>query len=969
LKPNLFRYFAILGFTVLFIACSTKRNTFLSRGSHALATEYNILYNGQLALDAGLAELQLSPDNFWERLPIEPMQPAPDEMNPGQQRNANFERAEEKAIKAIQKHSMNIGGAEKNPQMDEAHLMLGKARYYDNRFVPALEAFNYVLYKYPSSDKIYEVKVWREKTNIRMENDQLAVNNLQKMLGEIKLKDQVSADAHAMMAQAFLNLEEKDSAMIKLKTAISFTRRNHEKARYRFILGQLYEEMGYPDSAFVAYQSVIDMKRKSPRQYVIQAHARQSLQLDPKSSDTAAFVKKFEKLLRDRENRPYLGTLNHQVALYYDKSENDSRAEEYYKRSLKYKNENQYLVASNYRNIAELKFDNARYAEAGQYYDSTMTRLNPRSREFKQIRKKRENLEDVIKYEGIATANDSILRIAAMSESARQKFFEDYVAKLKKADELARARQEQAEKEASNASGQGNDPKGTGGVDPMNMPRGTAVEGRGVAGGRTPGNASIAGPVGADGPTAGIGKETDFYFYSTASVAYGKNEFRKTWGDRAHVANWRRVSVAPGKENSPVASNDASGDAGKGSTESSEERYNPVTYIERIPSDLKVLDSLAKDRNFAYYQLGLIYKEKFKEYERAAEKLESLLLNKPEERLVLPAMYNLFKIYEIIDKPKSEQIRSRIISEFPDSRYAQILSNAGGGAAVVQAPDAAYEVLYKRLNAGDYKNVLAEAELATEQYAGEEINSKFELLKAQAIGKLRGVEEYRKALNFVALNYPSSAEGKEAEALLAKQIPALANLKFSNSETSNWKILYRTGNPSDKSTQNLMDKVKKYLAYRGEKKLTWSFDLYTETENLLVIHGLRSEVMAGDIGTILRDVKEFSVLEPFIVISGQNYEVVQIKKNLDEYLTNPEKMEISVTNQLPFTPAARQTAAPSQTPSNQVPPQSQSPGDAQGKPSTQQSSQQTRGNQPQQSPPPGQLGGPPPIPMQQPATL
>src|SRR5690606_32441250 len=114
----------------------------------------------------------------------ERMQPAPDAMNPGQERNANFERAETKAIKAIQKHSMNIGGSEKNPQMDEAHLLLGKARYYDNRFVPALEAFNYILYKYPTSDKIYEAKVWREKTNIRMENDQLAVNNLRKLLGE-----------------------------------------------------------------------------------------------------------------------------------------------------------------------------------------------------------------------------------------------------------------------------------------------------------------------------------------------------------------------------------------------------------------------------------------------------------------------------------------------------------------------------------------------------------------------------------------------------------------------------------------------------------------------------------------------------------------------------------------------------------------------------------------------------------------
>jgi hypothetical protein len=33
---------------------------------------------------------------------------------------------------------------EKNFQIDEAYLLLGKARYYDQRFIPALDAFNYI---------------------------------------------------------------------------------------------------------------------------------------------------------------------------------------------------------------------------------------------------------------------------------------------------------------------------------------------------------------------------------------------------------------------------------------------------------------------------------------------------------------------------------------------------------------------------------------------------------------------------------------------------------------------------------------------------------------------------------------------------------------------------------------------------------------------------------------------------------
>jgi hypothetical protein len=72
---------------------------------------------------------------------------------------------------------MNIDGRERNFQIDEAYLLLGKARYYDQRFIPALDAFNYILYKYPNSSNIYEAKIWRGK-QICDCSDALVVNNM-----------------------------------------------------------------------------------------------------------------------------------------------------------------------------------------------------------------------------------------------------------------------------------------------------------------------------------------------------------------------------------------------------------------------------------------------------------------------------------------------------------------------------------------------------------------------------------------------------------------------------------------------------------------------------------------------------------------------------------------------------------------------------------------------------------------------
>ena len=192
-------------FTTFTTSCSRKKNSFISRNYHALSARDNTLFNGFNALEDGREALnQGYSDNYWEVLPIERMQIFEEVTLPGESKNENFTRAEEKAVKAIQKHGMNIQGKEYNPQIDEAYLLLGKSRYFDQRFVPALESFNYILYKYPASNKINQAKIWREKANIRLENEELAIQNLKRLLEQEELEDQDLADATSILAQAYI---------------------------------------------------------------------------------------------------------------------------------------------------------------------------------------------------------------------------------------------------------------------------------------------------------------------------------------------------------------------------------------------------------------------------------------------------------------------------------------------------------------------------------------------------------------------------------------------------------------------------------------------------------------------------------------------------------------------------------------------------------------------------------------------
>ena len=87
-----------------------------------------------------------------------------------------------------------------------------------------------------------------------------------------QLKDQEYADARAMIRQAYINLNAPDTAVQNLKIASYYTKKNPEKGRYYYIIGQLYNQLGFKDSAnYAFFDKVIDLNRKSPRVYMVNA--------------------------------------------------------------------------------------------------------------------------------------------------------------------------------------------------------------------------------------------------------------------------------------------------------------------------------------------------------------------------------------------------------------------------------------------------------------------------------------------------------------------------------------------------------------------------------------------------------------------------------------------------------------------------------------------------------------------------
>ena len=816
---------------ILLAGCSRKKDKFLNKNFHSLTTKYNFLFNGNNLYAEGLSDLENDiRENFWNLIPIEKFKyyDLDDE-----ERETNFTRAEEKATLAIQKHSMNVDGKERNPIMDQAYFLLGKSRYYDNRFIPALEAFNYILYKYPTSEYINKVKIWKEKINIRLDQNKYAIDNLKELLEEENLLTEEKSIANSYIAQAFINIEEIDSATHYLKKSNQQHKNITNNLRKTFLLAQLYQDLSISDTAYTLYSEIIDLHRKIPREFYINSFIKRSMVTDSIDAEIAEL-----KLLTENfENNNFADIIFYQIAMLnlkkanlteeLDSNQLDSLAVINFNKSLRSDPDDEILIAKNYRELAELNFRNKEYLKAGLYYDSTLSELNTRSREFRRIKKKRENLDDLIFYETLSSDLDSIINLVKMSDDQREEYFNTYILKL------------QAQKEQSK---QKNKNYGNSNSLDSNVNSDLAL----------------------------------FYFYNQTAVAFGKNDFKNRWGNRRLEDNWRWSISPSSKADKKAKNNDVS--INKDSI------FSANYYIGLIPKDPLIIDSINNQRNNAYFRLGAIYKDQFEEYYISNNKLFALLENQPLNSLIPPSKYFIYKNFLELDSlNQAEQFRNDIIVNHSDTKYATILLDPKSAIGNVQNAVEVYQELYSKYNQQNYLKVIQECDENILNFNGEPIVTKFEFLKALAIARLYGFKEYEKALKFIKMNYSSTLEGKEAELILSEILPTIKNEEFlENKLSDNYKIIYTFDTKSEELINNQIQELKVYIDNIDYLDLRVSEDFYNNIITFVVVHGLKS--YDGSLGLTERLENSIDIqADSFFVISSDNYKTIQIHKNLDKF--------------------------------------------------------------------------------------
>ena len=265
----------------------------------------------------------------------------------------------------------------------------------------------------------------------------------------------------------------------------------------------------------------------------------------------------------------------------------------------------------------------------------------------------------------------------------------------------------------------------------------------------------------------------------------------------------------------------------------------------------------------------------------------------------LQALYNLYKINQIEgNEILAGQYKNEIISTYPNSRYAEILQNPNAILASDESsPEYKYSQLYKDFENSKYQKVIDNSDTYIAMYFGNPIVSKFELLKANSIGRQQGFESYKKALNFVALTYPNDEEGKEALRLYKTLIPKISTTTFIlDKESERWKIAYKFDVADRMLAEELQAKLKEAIANSRYEEMSTSIDYYKPETLFVLLHGLRSRRGAKGFAEALSKRKKDKITASYFEISSENYAIIQIHKNLEKYLNIDTTKEIKQGN-------------------------------------------------------------------------
>ncbi len=862
---------------LLVIACSTEKNTLINRTYHGTTARYNGYFNANELLRLSLGTFRASlKENFYQTLPIEPL---PDEKQVIGLYPA-IDTAIVKCTKVIQKHCMPSNDRpskkkeEHNPWIDENWTTIGIASFYRREYDAAIKNFTFIKKFYSNDPSIYISELWLARcymeTN-RLTDAGFSIATLQKAVDDQDAKAEekpekkrkgskkksekeevkpaefpksIRFEFEQVKAEYSLRKNEVENAVKYLESSLKYAKKK-QKARVHFIMGQLYETLGNQEQAKAEYTETL--KYGAPYEMLFNARLRRAFM-----GGDEKVRKELLKMLRDAKNSEFKDQIYYALADIELQRQDKAKATEYLTLSAFYSTANTRQKGMAYEKLGDMSFAERNYVKAQKYYDSCGKIIDDSYPNAEGVRNKASNLADLVVAVETAQFEDSVQRIARMSESEREDFLKKVVKQIKEED--ARRKRMEAERLRELQANQNN----------------------------------FAQTEGAGGK---------WYFNNAKTRSDGFDDFRKQWGTRNNEDDWRRSEKTV---NLPTnnAIDDTLAPVAELTPKVKADSLTPEMLLANIPLTDSAL--LASNNRLleALYNAGVIYKEQLNERELAKKQFNSVLDRQTTGLFDMSSAFQLYKINEA-DPTAAEVHKNYLMTKYPNSDYANYLRDPDFFVKRKQREALAeqeYVAVLERYNRGVYYPVISKANTVIEGDKDNVFRSKYMLLKAMAIGQTNeNKEELKPILNQLIAEYPGTDEAKRAQELLdilkngySENLPVDFTKKSAFTYTEDaeqWVlVLLEKDDNSNLSKTKVSDFNREFFS---RAKLSVSSKIYGSDQSMILVQKFKDDAAASEYVRVFKSTRKHLMdlqKARILIITQENMKVLFEKQNLQEYM-------------------------------------------------------------------------------------
>ncbi len=722
--------------------CSLQKNTKFSRSYHALTTRFNVYFNAEQSYEEGLKNIwDANKDDYSTVLPLYPIS----RHSNAAAATANMDRTIEKCRKAIKLHSIKqkpekdykkwnspeyqafYNQEEFNPLLKEAWLLLGKAEFHKGDFLGSIGTFSYIAHHFAADpDVIIQCQLWMARAYAEMGWLYEAEDVLSKINQDQLKKEHVGLFA-AVNADILLKKKEYKEAIPYLQLAIEKESDKKLKQRFTFILGQLYQITGNENAAYQAFTQVL----KSNPPFEMDFYARiQRAQLN--ASNFSLTQKELTKMLKNSKYKDY------QDQIYFAMGKNllmkgdTLKAIENFKSAIDKSTRNGYDKANALITLGDLYYKNKNYKQAYPCYEEASKIITNEHEDYQRVSRLSEILSEWVVQYDIVMLQDSLQRLAALPEHERMETIQKIIAQVKADEEEAIQKSAQEQAVLSN------------------MDVGDQLQ-----------------PIGGN-----ILTSKEWYFYNPDLKEKGKLEFQKKWGKRKLEDNWRRANKTVqlfAQENGETNIMENLSDTTV--SQIITDNKNPAFYLQQIPLTPAQLEKSNQEMATAMFNLGMIYYDKLQDVPMAIQTFEEFVSRFKQHPRLSEAYFQLYLMESKMgNRDKAEQWRTKLITEFPETTFARLLSKPDYPERLkrmYQEQDSIYRLAYQAYTKNDFNTVFQYKEYMEQNYPTSPLMPKFLFLEALSIGKTSPSERFEKELSDLINTYPESDVSSMAKDILA----------------------------------------------------------------------------------------------------------------------------------------------------------------------------------------------------------